>query len=83
MSAKNNRKGAGLLLSDNDESPTSSQFLRKGNKMRLGRDMGESRKMDPMDQETISEALIDLYLSVKIRSNEEVSLVQKATAILY
>ena len=39
--------------------------------MRVARNqIAESRKLD--DNETISEALIDLYLSVKIRSNEEV-----------
>ena len=73
MSAKFNRKGSGLLVSDNDESPTSSQFLRKDNKMRMGRQL-DSRKFDATEAETISEALIDLYLSVKIRSNEEVRL---------
>ena len=74
MSAQNTRKGGGLLVSDNDESPTSSQFLRKDNKLRIGRKVCDSRKFD-LAEETINEALIDLYLSVKIRSNEEVSTV--------
>ena len=72
MSAKFNRKGNGLLDSENDQSPTSSQFIRKENKMRLGRQF-ESQNMSNKEQETIEDALIDLYLSVKIRSNEEVS----------
>ena len=40
--------------------------------MRLGRQF-ESQNMSNKEQETIEDALIDLYLSVKIRSNEEVS----------
>ena len=72
MSAKFNRKGNGLLDSENDQSPTSSQFIRKENKMRLGRQF-ESQNMSNKEQESIEDALIDLYLSVKIRSNEEVS----------
>ena len=40
--------------------------------MRVARDkIAESRKLD--ENESIAESLIDLYLSVKIRSNEEVS----------
>ena len=72
MSAKFNRKGNGLLDSENDQSPTSSQFIRKENKMRLGRQF-ESQNQSNKEKETIEDALIDLYLSVKIRSNEEVS----------
>ena len=72
MSAKFNRKGNGLLDTENDQSPTSSQFIRKENKMRLGRQF-ESQNMSNKEQESIEDALIDLYLSVKIRSNEEVS----------
>ena len=72
MSAKFNRKGNGLLDSENDQSPTSSQFIKKENKMRLGRQF-ESQNMSNKESETIEDALIDLYLSVKIRSNEEVS----------
>ena len=40
--------------------------------MRLGRQF-ESQNMSNKEQESIEDALIDLYLSVKIRSNEEVS----------
>ena len=39
--------------------------------MRMAQKIGASKKFD--ENETISEALIDLYLSVKIRTNEEVS----------
>ena len=46
----------------------------------MGRQL-DSRKFDATEAETISEALIDLYLSVKIRSNEEVSILRQIAHI--
>ena len=70
------------------DSPTSSQFLRKGKTSKAHHHSGKQARGGSMrlDQpitgavhtnktqydETLEEALIDLYLSVKIRSNEEI-----------
>ena len=66
-------------------SPTSSQFVKrdpknrkKANSMKPGEVIkrGQPGTLDShtvAHQETLEEALVDLYLSVKIRSNDEVS----------
>ena len=75
----------GISVGKQAESPTSSQFLRKGHKtsnfLKANNKVVKSLQLDRQSkvkngngqqEESIEEALIDLYLSVKIRSNEEI-----------
>ena len=76
----------GISVGKTGESPTSSQFVRKGQKgsnflkannkvaqsLQINRKSKVSKTGSNAQEETIEEALIDLYLSVKIRSNEEI-----------
>jgi len=64
----------------NFASPTSSQFIQRDKQNRKLKTSSLRASLDKQvkghvhsHQESLEEALVDLYLSVKIRSNEEVS----------